>query len=40
MSALQRGWERGRSPSGAPAPDVIIDPEPITGEFTLDRNDE
>ena len=40
MSALQRGWERGRSPSGASAPDVIIDPEPITGEFTLDRNDE
>jgi signal transduction histidine kinase len=40
MTALQRGWERGRSPSGAPEPDVVIDPEPVTGEFTLDRNDE
>jgi len=41
MTALQRGWERGRSSAGMPTPEVMVDPEPITGEFSLDhRNDE
>jgi signal transduction histidine kinase len=40
MMALQRGWERGRSSPGAPVPEIMLDSEPITGEFALDRNDE
>jgi signal transduction histidine kinase len=41
MMALQQGWERGRSSAGTPVPEVMIDPEPVTGEFAIDhRNDE
>jgi signal transduction histidine kinase len=40
MTALQRGWERGRSSPGVPVPEVMLDSEPTTGEFALDRNDE
>jgi signal transduction histidine kinase len=40
MTALQRGWERGRTSPGVPVPEVMLDSEPVTGEFALDRNDE
>jgi anti-sigma regulatory factor (Ser/Thr protein kinase) len=40
MMALQRGWERGRTSPGTPVPEVMLDSEPVTGEFALDRNDE
>jgi signal transduction histidine kinase len=40
MTALQRGWERGRSAAGTPVPEVMVDPESATGEFALDHRDE
>jgi signal transduction histidine kinase len=42
MAALQKGWERGRSASGTPRPDVppAPPPDPAAGELAPDGADE